>query len=304
MYYYLIFGLKVVSDIAIEGAYDISEFENADVTVKQETFDKEYMEISDLERTNDKIGVVRHYEENWACVRFKEHGVFMIENGNTIKYQLYPWYDKHFLSQIFLCICMTVLLVQRNMILLHGSAILYKGKTLVISGDSGVGKSSLANEIMGRGYRQMSDDIVAIGQDKETMVIYPSFPVRKLCADFVEQHGMDKGSLIPMNDAEREKYGLILKEEYYGQQAQLGSMVIIRTGDVDEPVLNEITGSDKIKCIIQNLFRTDMYEQISFKPQDMLKAVKIASEMSIYVLIRPENKMTVIEQADLIERTI
>lgn len=304
MYYYLIFGLKVVSDIAIEGAYNTLKFEHADVTVRQEKFDKKYMEISDLERTNDKIGAIRHYEENWACVRFKEHGVFMIENGDMIKYQMYPWYDKHFVSQIFLCTCMTVLLIQRNMILLHGSAILYKDKTLVISGDSGAGKSSLANEIMRRGYRQMSDDIVAIGQDKGTLVAYPSFPIRKLCADFVEQHSMDKSSLIPMNDTEREKYGLILKEEYYGQHAPLGFMIIIHVGDVDNPVLKEITGSEKLKCITQNFFRMDMYEQIPFKPQDMLKAVKIAGEMSIYVLTRPKNKMTVIEQADLIERTI
>ena len=304
MYYYLIFGLKVISDVIIEGAYEVLEFDDEDVIIRQETFDKEYTQISDLEHTNSEVGALKHYEENWACVRFKEHGVFMIEKGNMIKYQLYPWHDKHFVSQIFLCTCMTVLLIQRNMILLHGSAILYKDKTLVISGDSGAGKSSLANEIMGRGYRQMSDDIVAIGQDKGTLVAYPSFPIRKLCADFVEQHGMDKSSLIPMNDAEREKYGLILKEEYYGQQAPLGSMIIIRVGDVDKPVLKEITGSEKLKCITQNFFRMDMYEQIPFKPQDMLKAVKIAGEMSIYVLTRPENKMTVIEQADLIERTI
>ncbi len=304
MYNYLIFGLRVTSDIHLEGAYAIVKADDIQVKICQEKLDESYMEISDLERNNEQVGVVKHYEENWACLRFKKHGVFIIENGNTIKYQLYEQYDQHFVSQIFLCFCMTVLLIQRNMLLLHGSAILYKGKTLVISGESGAGKSSLSNEIMSRGYKQMSDDIVAVGQNEKGMIAYPSFPVRKLCADFVEKQEMDKSKLIPMPDIEREKYGLILRDEYYNQETVLGAMVIIRARDVEEPILEEITGADKLKYLTENFFRLDVYEQISFKPEDMLRAIKIANQMPIYTLTRPMNRMTVKEQADLIEKQI
>lgn len=304
MHYYLIFGLTVASDIELEGAYELEQTGSIQIRIQQEQFEEAYVKVSELERNNRQVGVVKHYEENWACLRFKDHGVFIIENGDTIKYHLYDWHEDHFVSQIFLCFCMTVLLVQRNTTLLHGSALLYRGKALIISGESGAGKSSLANEIMSRGYKQMSDDIVAVGQNDKGMVAYPSFPVRKLCADFVEQEGMDKNSLIPMSDEEREKYGLILKDEYYNQEVLLGAMVIIRARDVEKPELKEITGSEKLKYLAENFFRLDVYEQISFKPEDMLRAIKIAGQMSIYTLTRPRNKMTVKEQADLIEKQI
>lgn len=304
MFYYLIYGLAVASDIEIEGAYRIEKTDQIQVQIRQEQFEETYLELSELEKSNEQVGVLTHYEDNWACLRFKKHGVFMIENGTAIKYQLYDWHDNHFVSQIFLCYCMTVLLTQRKAMLIHGSAILYKGKTLIVSGDSGAGKSSLTNEIMSRGYMQMSDDIVAIGQDDKGMIAYPSFPVRKLCADFVEKHNMDKAELIPMPDVEREKYGLILKDEYHNHEALLGAMVIIKVGDVDEPVLEEITGSVKLKYLTENFFRQDVYEQVQLKPEEMLRAIKVAGAMPIYVLKRPKDKMTVKQQADLIEKNI
>ena len=304
MFYYVIYGITVTSDIEIEGAYKIEQADKIEVQIRQEQFDESYMELSELEQNNEQVGVLRHYEDNWACLRFKKHGLFMIENGNTIKYQLFDWHESHFVSQIFLCFCMSVLLMQRKAMLIHGSAILYKGKTLIISGDSGAGKSSLTNEIMSRGYLQMSDDIVAIGQDDKGMIAYPSFPVRKLCADFVEKYNMDKAELIPMLDADREKYGLVLKDEYYNHEAPLGAMVIIKVGDVDEPALEEITGSAKLKYLTENFFRQDVYEQVQLKPEEMMRAIKVAGAMPIYVLKRPKNKMTVKQQADLVEKNI
>lgn len=304
MYYYMIFGFNVASDFALEGAYEIEKPEKVQITIRKELFDDTYMELSDLEKNDDGVVIIKHFEENWACMRLKKHGVFMIENGDTIKYNLYPWYERGLVSQFFLCVCMTILLIQRKSILLHGSAILYKGKTLVISGESGAGKSSLSSEIMSRGYKQMSDDIVSVGESEKGMVAYPSFPIRKLCADFVEKQGLNKEELIPMPDEDREKYGLILKDEYHNQKELLGAMVIIRARDVEEPILEEIMGADKLKYLTQNFFRQEVYEQVPFKPEDMMRAIKLAGQMPIYVLTRPLHKMTVKEQADLIENTI
>lgn len=306
---YLIFGLSVLSDMELEGAYEIDEvnIENADVTIMHEVFDDSYMELTEIEKNNDEVGVLRHYEENWACVRYKKYGVFMIEEGKRIKYNLYPWHDKHFVSQIILCVCMTVLLAQRKVTMIHGSGILYKDRTLIISGDSGAGKSSLANEIMKRNYKQMADDIVAISESETGSVAYPAFPIRKLCIDFINQNGLDKNTMIPMidEDRDREKYGMILNEEYHNKPEKLGAMVIIKVKeDLMEPELVEVTGADKLKHLTQNFFRKDVYEQVAFTPQEMMKAIKIANEMHIYILNRPANKMTVETQADLIEKII
>lgn len=303
MWYYQIFGLTVASDYELGEAYPIAPTDNVDVTIAWEDMADEYKNPTETEK-NKGTGCISHIEKDWACIRYIHNGTFMISKGNKISYYLVEGYDKTYVNQIMLCACMTIVVFQRNRLIIHGSGIFYKGKALIISGDSGAGKSSLSTEIMGRNYLQMADDQVVIDIEDNKAMAYPAFPVRKLCADTVEKLNIPKERLIPMPDLDREKYGVILKNEFYNQKAELGGMVILQIGDVQMPELKEITGSEKLKYITRNFFRGDMYQENGFPPELFMKTVMVANQMPVFVLTRPEGKMTVKEQAELVEQTL
>ena len=303
MWYYQIFGLTVASDYEFGEAYPIEPTDKVDVTIAWEDMADEYKNPTEMEQ-NKGTGCISHIEKDWACIRYINNGTFMIKNGDKISYYLVEGYDKTYVNQIMLCSCMTIIAFQRNRLIIHGSGIFYKGKTLIISGNSGAGKSSLSSEIMARNYLQMADDQVVIDIEDNRPVAYPAFPIRKLCVDTVEKLNLPKERLVPMPDVDREKYGLILKDEFYNQKAELGGMVILQVGDVQEPELQEITGSEKLKCITSSFFRSDMYEVGGFPPELFMKTVMVANQMPVFVLTRPDGKMTVKEQADLVEQML
>ena len=58
--------------------------------------------------------------------------------------------------------CMGALLMQRKILPLHGSAIAIDGKAYAFVGDSGAGKSTLASAFLSKGYKLLSDDVIAV----------------------------------------------------------------------------------------------------------------------------------------------
>lgn len=304
MKYYQIYGLNIESDFILQGVYEITKPEEIDVTICREIVEEKYIKTMPLE---DEMalghGFVRH-EKKWTCARFKEIAVFIIVNGNKIGYHLYKGYDPIRVNEILLNYCMSVVAYQRNMIMIHGSGINYNGETLIISGESGAGKSSLADEMLERGYKLMADDVVAIDQDEGNIYAYPAYPMRKLCVDVLERKGIDKNNLIPIKDDEREKYGIILKDEYYPDKAVLGAMVIIRKGSVKNVIVEEVTGGDKLKYLTSNFIRKEIFNKVCDIKESIVKAIKMANNMHIYILTRPDNQITVQQQADIIETVL
>lgn len=304
MKYYRIYGLNVESDFELLEALEIEKPSEIQVTIAQENIEKKYTEPMEIEYEMELGYGFVHHEERWTCARFRGLAVFIVSGGNKIGYHLYEGYDKIRVNELIMDYCLGILLYQKNMLMIHGSGVYYKGKALIISGESGAGKSSLADEMLNRGYKLMADDIVAVNQELADTYAYPAFPMRKLCLDAVVRKGLDKSKLISIPDPEREKYGIILDEEYYPQKAPLGAMVIIRKGDVENPVLEEVVGADKLKYFTASFIRKELFNKVSYLNETLMKAVKVANDLPIYVLTRPDEKLTVEQQADLIEKNI
>ena len=298
MIFFKLFGLCVASDYNLAFMNRIDVATSYDVLIHQDELNlpENGFRQEDLEK---EFGCYYTYEKMWGCIRFPNQGDFIIQNGNEINYELKDGYNKNYIDQVFLCFCMTVLLIQRGSVLIHGSALELKKQALIISGDSGAGKSTLTEELLKYTGYYITDDVVCVNTEND-IVAEPSFPLRKLCPDAAEQMGYSEDKLMLIPDPEREKYALYQPETFCQGSKKLGGMVIIKIGMSDQVGLKEITGSEKIKYLTENLFRQDVYQFIGMQKEQFMKCIKIANEMPIYVLYRPEGKMTVEEQARLV----
>lgn len=304
MKYYEMYGLTLESDIDLLGAYEIEKVSEPDVVIRQEKIEDKYITFTPVEYDMEIGAGMVSYNKDWTCARFKGLATFMITNGNHIAYHLYEGYNKVHVNELIIDYSLCVLAYQRERLMIHGSGIYYKGKSLIISGESGAGKSSLADEMLSRGNLMTADDVVALDQEGDSLYVYSSYPKRKLCADVVERKGLDKSKLILVPNDQREKYNIILDKEYYPDKLDIGALVIIQKGDVNEPVIQEITGSDKLKYLTKSYINKEIFERISFTPDLFMKSVKIANLMKIYLLTRPESGDTVKQQADLVEEKL
>ena len=80
-----------------------------------------------------------------------------------------------------------VLCHQRRLLPLHASAVRMGMGAVVMAGDCGVGKSTLAAGLRQRGYPLVADDTTIIQvSPSHTPVVLPSYPYQKLCLDVLE----------------------------------------------------------------------------------------------------------------------
>ena len=86
---------------------------------------------------------------------------------------------------------MGALLHQRNILILHGSAIKVNGESVIFVGPSGVGKSTLAAGFTKRGYPFLVDDVCALSVGCNHPLVIPGFPRLKLWADTLKKIDTD-----------------------------------------------------------------------------------------------------------------
>lgn len=85
-----------------------------------------------------------------------------------------------------------MVMLQKGIVAVHGSAIFVNNRGLILTGERGAGKSTLTTGFIKKGYRFLSDDVSALWKNEEgRYVIHPAYPYKRLCADSLEIFGYD-----------------------------------------------------------------------------------------------------------------
>ena len=164
-----------------------------------------YIKIEDLSYVWEEEGSMGKFnvKKNQTLFLVKDTAVFVLKMEIEILVSPFKGTDEDKVKLYILGTCMGILLIQREILPLHGSAISIDGKAYAIVGDSGAGKSTLASEFMTRGYDLLTDDIIPViisSEGKPTVV--PSYPQQKLWIESLRQFGMDSSQYRPLFDRE------------------------------------------------------------------------------------------------------
>lgn len=303
MFYYMIYGLVVQTDYLLEEAYAIAKPDKVDVVICEGNLDKEL-----VTETEDEVlegqGWIFYYTQKWAGARYIHQGAFRMEGGNTIQYHLKPECDKLFVNQIILCFCLSIILIQRGKVALHGSGIIVNGKVMVISGESGSGKSTITTALLSSGLEYIADDTVAIDFTEEAVIAYSGYPQRKLCMDTMLNFNLNPEDFRTLPDYEKEKYAIKQLDNYHPEAVELGGLVILTPSEDQEVKLIPITGSEKLKYVKDNLYNKTIYNYLGFGKREFEQCMKIANQVQVFILKRPMNQMTVVEQMKALEAIV
>ena len=308
MYYYKIYGFFLESDISFDELVvakkqDIDEIDKV-VHFHSGEIDDSIVKVSDYEK-EIKTGYMYRFEENRAWIRAVERACFVIKDGSDISYHLYDNCDMLAVKEVALCSVMFAILYQKKKIVFHGSGICWNGKTFILSGESGAGKSSLAERFFEMGAQMLADDMVVINQENDEFFAVPAYPQQKLCLDQVTDEMKDKYTMILLPpDNGVFKYGVRIPERFVDEEQKLDALFIILPSEVSKTEIEEITGGDKINYLIDNLFQVGIYRKIGLPADRLKKIIAIASNIQVFVIKRPKIGMTVSEQAELVRSAL
>ena len=203
---YYVYGLNIKSEIEIQEFEKIDRIENKDiVTIRYSKMQKEIkdkiLEGCNIQLFKDKI---------WFHIN--NIATYCITNGNSIEVEVCENADMQLMKVYIMCSCLGFIMLQRDMVAIHGAVIEMDNKAVIFTGDKGAGKSTLSTALRERGYRFISDDVASTKFDKVPYVM-PGFPYQKLCKSAMDNFDYEKDKYISfMSDDEiKEKINIAKK---------------------------------------------------------------------------------------------
>lgn len=277
LYKYIGYGQKIESDSCFD-QFVLADFEGEpDIVIHHYVEDS----IKDILKNECQVSKRGH-----DIFYRNQVGYFEARNGNEIFFEEYPDQDEAEAREFVMGNTMALLFYERDMNVIHGSAVRYKEKTIIISGDSGAGKSTTASMLIRNGAKLISDDQSIVYLDDGKVMLLPGYPSQKLCTDAAERNDYQVDKLKKI-DYQNNKYAIPRMEQFFGEKSSVDLFIFLSLHEEgDELSCYSVKGADKVEALTQNLFLRPFFESHGLPPNSMMNCIQIASVVDMAKISR------------------
>jgi len=296
MYSYQAFQLTIQSQLLCPELHSLNHAHLSPVDV---TINWGYVDPNGLSDPLKK-GLFFQVKQDFFWLHVPNIAYFLVTQGRHIIINKMPGVDEDSLRVFVLGSCFGALLMQRNFLLLHGSAVKIGQYAVSFLGFSGVGKSTLSGILLKRGYTILADDICAVDAHDR---ILPGFPQIKLWADAAKQLAINTHSLRKIRP-NIEKYAIPLREHFYPEPLSLKLIYILSVHNKNDVVINPLNGVDKFQSLRHQLYRSHYVKGLSQERAYRLRCGQLAHHIALARIKRPQSGYQFEKLADHIESNI
>jgi hypothetical protein len=227
---------------------------------------------------------------------------YCVFRGEEILVDPLPQADESSVRLFLLSTGMGALLHQRNIPLIHGSAIGTSKGAVIFAGPSGSGKSTLAAAFFKRGCKVLADEISAIRMS-ESVSVLPGQSSLMLWKDVLAKLSIDSSSLIPVRP-HLEKYLFPLAASYQSLPLPLRKIYLLETSNGTNCSLVPLRGTEKLGALTSNLYRPRIILDMGLEGPAYSQIVELAARIEVVRLIRPICRFRVEELVDFLGRDL
>ena len=281
IYRYFVFGLYVESEIEIPQFLPAESKGIADVQI----FLRETPEhiLKDLK----KRGATYELAPSEFLLGLENIARYHVVNGNKIFITLKEKTDLRDVSLFLVGSCFGALLLQRGTLPLHASGFVYDDQAVLISGLSGMGKSTTANAIRLKGYKLITDDICPIEMTDGYPYAIPGYPQSKLWEDALENLNIEFENL-PKVRKKLKKRIVRMPNSFEMNPKPIRCIYILGIHQKPTVELQEIDGADRFIAIKNMTYRNYFIEGLDSYPAHFKNCISIANHsVPMKFLIRP-----------------
>jgi len=279
---YKLFGLVISSELELNG---LPGFELAGQTPDAEVKLRDWSELSSRMAIMDNRFMML---DGSLWFHVPDTAAFRIGGGREIHIYPHPSGDERRMRLYILGTCMGALLMQRRIYPLHGSAVVIDGEAYAFVGESGAGKSTLAAAFLQRGFRLLSDDVIAVTLDPSGRpIVMPAYPQQKLWLDSLEQLDMKSADHEPLV-LEVSKYAVSVKDRFHDAPVRLaGIYELMPNADCDRPLTASLGRLERLHTILTHTYRGMLAGLQGLAEWRFSMAATIASRTQVNRLYRP-----------------
>lgn len=214
---------------------------------------------------------------------------FMVRDGNLITIEPQGNIDTDSLKTFVLSSCLGVLLIQRNLLVLHAAVLKKNGKTVAFGGGPGCGKSTLSALLLKSGAGVLADNIAVIRFDnKTTAMTLPSFPNIHLWQSTLDKlaiNGYNSKKIRP----EINKYAINIGADFVNTPQPLSSLCILSPWNKREIHFEQIKGVEKIFQLTNVSFRTKITRGLGMDQQHFKHISALSNTINMVKLSYPQD---------------
>lgn len=314
-YLYKVYGLVVESEVQLKELIEVinEDVQLIDVKIKFEDTPSIIKEKIISGKTS-KFNI----NDGWFCI--KDVAIYYIRDGNNIIIEKDGGNDQD-IKTFLLGSAFGALLIQRGTVAIHGGTVVLRDrsekgninntissneKSIIITGDMGVGKSTLTSAFRLQGYKFLSDDVSVIGRspiksydgnELKYITVEAAYPQQKLCRDALLKLGYNVEDFDRIDES-RDKFAIPSKNHFISEARRVNAICEVIVGESEESSvkIEEVVGLEKIKNIMKNIYRIEIARIVGIQPTYFNEILEISKEIKYYKVIRPKNKFTVNEQ--------
>ena len=134
---YYVYGLNIKSEVKIE------EFENLPLISEKDIVRITYSQMDDYIKNRIEEGKKIELLKNKIWFHIDNIATYCITNGNNIEIEVCENADMQLMKVYVMCSCLGFIMLQRDMVAIHGGVIEMDNKAVIFTGDRGAGKSTL-----------------------------------------------------------------------------------------------------------------------------------------------------------------
>lgn len=291
---YYIFGLNIASELPLP-SFAVPDFQQdqPDVTIN-------YGDTPDA-LTDPRIKGVRFQAAPGEfLLRVDNVARFYVQNGNRITITPETGANADDILIFLMGSAFGALLHQRNILVLHGSAIAVNGQSVAFCGPSGIGKSTLAAGFHQRGYQFLADDLCAISICNGPPAVIPGFPRLKLWADTLKKLDTSKDQLKSVRwGVDLEKYFLSVDSGQH-TPVPLRGVFILQSTNTDKLEITLLLGNEKIDPLIENTYRMRFLHGLGGEKDHFKQCAAVAAKAEVCRIVRPKQGFLLEELMDLL----
>ncbi|SDW26938.1 ATP-binding cassette domain-containing protein [Paenibacillus sp. PDC88] len=294
---YTAFGLN------IQSALPLPELTEAEVTATSNI--DVIIHIGDLSLLSHDWNLAQknfQSKGNQFLFQIPEVGIFHVVEGTRVTVMPYALHDLSRVRLYLLGTCMGVVMLQRKILPLHGSAVVIDGEVYAFVGESGAGKSTLSAALVNRGYNLISDDVIAVSMSSCNPVVYPAYPQQKLNAYSLDMLDMESTSFRIIQD--EWKYAVPRKQCFSQDEMTLAGVFELVASGSAEVQLDSVGPFEGINLLQVHTYRLPLVKRLQLLEWHFKEVTQVANRTQLYRLHRPLDQVTIEQLVDTVLQTI
>lgn len=284
-------------DLTIRSAFELPELPDAD----DENSDVEFVAgdvdpVTDADAIEDEQGRRIAVTPGACRLTYDSIGSFLVESGERVVCDPDDDVaDRDLFLRLLENELLGLLMLQRDCLVLHASAVSVDGRAVAFLGPRGAGKSTTAAAFDAADHPMLEDDVVAIRFDDDGPTVVPGVPQIRLRSDAAAALDLTDSS-VPSPDSWYDKRYLRTAE--IPDPAPLARCYVLRDGE--ELALEEVGGTDRVLELVTRTHARGLLEDAGRSGSHFEQCSRVVEAAPFRTLSRPRDHDLLPSLVDLV----